>query len=113
MRELPDGGRLCETTDDLPDLRNARDLFADFETTSLDDNKSSIDPWRDCWALGIAVTADDAPGAWYVPMRHRLGGNIPLENAISWWHQVVGTAQRWSNHNVKYDAHVSANDLGW
>lgn len=113
MKPLLNGGRLCETTDDLPDLRNAKDLVADFETTSMDDRKDSLNPWKDCWALGIAVTTLDAQGAWYVPLRHRMGGNVPLEQATNWWHDVVGTARCWTNHNIKYDAHVSANDLGW
>lgn len=113
MLEYANGGRLVQSTSELPDLRNAGDLFADFETTSLNDEKKSLNPWRDCWALGVAVTTSDAQGAWYVPVRHRQEGNVPLDAFQRWWHDIVGTAKCWTNHNVKYDAHVSSNDLGW
>jgi len=91
-------------------------LFGDFETTSCDDELDSLNPWHHCWALGIAVTTDKHQGAWYVPLRHRLYGdeqNIPIEIAREWWADTLGTARCWSNHNVKYDAHVSANDMGY
>lgn len=112
MIELDNGGRLVESIDELPDLRNADLLFADFETTSGDDALDALNVWHHCRALGLAFTANDLPGAWYVPLRHRHGGNLPLKAFIAWWRDVLLTARRWVNHNVKYDAHVSANDLG-
>lgn len=115
MKTLSNGGRLIEHESELPDLRNARDLFGDFETTSCDDDRDSLNPWHSCWALGIAVTADEHQGAWYVPLRHHVYGNernIDVDVAREWWADVVSTAKCWTNHNIKYDAHVSANDMG-
>lgn len=112
MRELGDGYRLVEHAGELPDLRGAARLYADFETTSGDDRLDSLNPWHRCWTAGVAVTADDVPGAWYVPVRHRSGVCLPTEVVSQWWLEVLGSCRRWSNHNVKYDAHVSANDLG-
>jgi DNA polymerase-1 len=113
MIEFPGGGCLVETVDELPDLDCVADLYADFETTSFDDRLDALDPWHNCWAAGVAVTADDAPGAWYVPVRHRGGPNLPVDAVRAWWADVCGGASRWTNHNVKYDAHVSACDMGW
>lgn len=109
---LGNGTRLVEAASELPDLRNARNVFADYETTSFDDKKAAIDPWHDCWVAGLAVTVDDAPRAWYVPVNHRHGTNLPEDAVADWWLSVVSTAKRWVNHNVKFDAHVSANCWG-
>lgn len=93
----------------MPDLRNADTLFGDFETTSGDKKLKSTNPWKNCFPAGMGVTVDDAQGAWYVPVT----GDLSFEVVQRWWHEVVGSCKRWVNHNVKYDAHVSALSLGW
>lgn len=106
------GGRLVTSVEELPDLRHAERLYADFETTSGDPKKKSTNPWHTCWPAGVAVTADKHIGAWYIPTGHHYGVNLPLEAVINWWSEIVETAQRWVNHNIKYDAHVSTNCWG-
>lgn len=113
MIEFHNGGRLVQDVSELPDLRNAKTLHADFETTSGDPAKKSTDPFHDCWTAGVAVTADEHKGAWYVPVGHHCAeGNLPIDAVAAWWCDVVSSAQEWDNQNIKYDAHVSTNSLG-
>lgn len=96
---------VVEAASELPDLRNARVAYADAETTSGRHDKMSIDPWHHCSPCGWAVTVDGAEEAWYAPV-DKLGPDKVRE----WISDVLGTAQVWINHNVKYDAHVALND---
>lgn len=114
MLTFPNGGRLVTSADELPDVpARIERLYADFETTSCDDRLDSLNPWHHCWAAGVAVTWDDVPGAWYIPVRHRRGQLIPREVFREWWYRVLMVTEVWVNHHVKYDAHVSCRDLGW
>jgi DNA polymerase I-like protein with 3'-5' exonuclease and polymerase domains len=94
---------MLEDGDDLPAIPQVIPrLFADFETASGHPDKKSVNPWRDCSAIGAAVAfGADAPVYW-VPKRMLVTG---------WWRDVLKVSKRWTNQNVKYDAHVSANDL--
>lgn len=112
MYAFTNGGRIVQSVDELPDLRNAKILYADFETTSGDPKKKSTDPYHNCDVAGIAITVDDEFGAWYIPVGHHNGDNLPREAITKWWRDVVNTAGEWHNHNIKYDAHVSENCLG-
>lgn len=113
MIEFANGGRLVQDVSELPELRGATFLYADFETTSGSPKEKSINPWRFCDVLGIAVTTDETPGAWYVPVGHHSPEwNLPREPVYDWWCEVLDTAKDWVNHNVKYDAHVSSNWAG-
>jgi DNA polymerase-1 len=111
MIEFSNGGCLVETLEELPNLASVTDLFADFETTSGDERKDSLDPWHDCDVAGIAVTIDDIPRAWYVPVNHHSYMNLDRGRVTSWLRNIMTNADRWINHNVKYDAHVSVNAL--
>lgn len=112
MIEFTNGGRLVETVGELPHFDSVRVLYADFETTSHDPKKKSVNPWHDCWVAGLAVTVNDVFGAWYIPTRHVFGPCLPEEIVIEWWFDLVNRAELWVNSNIKYDAHVSANALG-
>lgn len=112
MIELSNGGRLIESLDELPRPESIDTLYADFETTSGDDALDALNPWHHCWTAGVAFTFDDHPGAWYAPVGHRFGVNLPLQPFADWWLWTLSRSRRWCNHNVKYDAHVSANSLG-
>jgi len=109
MITFKNGGRLVQSIDELPRL-DPRDLYLDVETTSGDPKKDSLDPWHDCKLLGIAVTADNVEGAWYVPLRHHTGQNLPLLAVLEWLQDLVAECERWINHNIKYDAHVLRNE---
>ncbi len=106
------GGRLCTTLDDLPCLQNSRHLYLDFETTSGNTELDALNVWHNCYIAGIAVTADDHEDAWYVPVCHHHGGNLPWEAVYRWLEEVVNSCEVWVNHNVKYDMHVFSNNLG-
>ena len=111
MRTLSNGTLLLESTSELPNLRNAKRLYADFETTSLDDKKKSTNPWHDCYVAGLGVAADDGP-AFYVPVNHRHGVCLPQDAVADWWCDTVDTCDEWVNQSIKYDAHVSTLCLG-
>jgi len=113
MLTFDNGGRLVQSTSELPHLQGARNIFVDFETTSGDPALKATDPWHHCGVAGIAVTVDDAAGAWYVPIGHNDSSvNLPSANVEDWWFDILSAAQQWTNHNVKFDAHVSTNALG-
>ena len=111
MISFQNGGRLVQSTAELPDLSRVKRLYLDLETTSGDPQKTSLNPWKNCAVLGVSATADDAPGAWYVPMRHHdPRWNLPLEVAQRWLRATLSSAHTWVNHNVKYDAHCARLD---
>lgn len=106
------GGKLCTDLDDLPNLTNCKELFLDFETTSAHYQKMSVNPWHNCYIAGAAVTVDDCQKAWYVPVGHNKGGNLPWQPVYKWLEDIVSTCGVWKNHNIKYDMHVFSNGTG-
>ena len=102
MLKFPNKGRLVESAEELPNLQG-RELFLDCETSSGDPKKKSVNPWRDCSLLGVAVTADDTPESWYVPRELCMTG---------WLEDTLEDFDVWINHNLKYDMHVLKNDVG-
>lgn len=115
MIHYTNGGRLVQTIAELPNLDNVTTLYLDFETTSGNRKKKSLNPWHDCAIAGIAITVDDIIGAWYVPIGHReihAHANLPRDAVLRWLFDIIRTCRRWVNHNIKYDAHVICNDGG-
>lgn len=112
MITFSNGGRLCQSLDELPGLDYAKNLYLDFETTSGNPELDSLNPWHHCYICGICVTADDVEGAWYVPLGHNTGNNLPYEAVYVWLRHLIETCGTWVNHNVKYDMHVYSNNLG-
>lgn len=107
------GGRLCEDLDDLPILDNAKYLYLDFETTSGGNpDIDALNVWRNCYIAGICVTADDHEEAWYIPIGHNTGGNLPWKEVYEWLVRMVNSCEVWVNQNVKYDMHVFTNNTG-
>lgn len=111
MIEFSNGGKLVEDAAELPHIRASR-VFADLETTSGHPRLDALNPWHHSRVAGIAITTDDSPGSWYVPVGHHDGRNLPRDVVRAWAADVMAAADEWVNHNVKYDAHVLANDLG-
>lgn len=107
MIDFSNGGRLVESRAELPDFRNVERLYLDFETTSGDPKLKSLNPWHNCKILGIAITVDDEPHAWYVPIRHQAQ-NVEYTATRMWLIDILATAKKWINHNIKYDAHCCA-----
>lgn len=112
MLIFPNGGHIVESVAELPALQNAKIIYVDFETTSGDPKLKALDPWRHCDVAGLCITVDDEPSAWYLPVAHQYGNNLPREAVEKWWLNVVSSCDMWVNHNIKFDAHVSANALG-
>ncbi len=110
MIPYENNGILLEPGDSLPDLRHAKFLYLDFETTSEDPELDSLNPWFHCKIAGICVTADDNPHAWYIPIRGRDGCNLEYTEVKRWLAILLQTCTAWVNHNVKYDAHVCLNE---
>jgi DNA polymerase I-like protein with 3'-5' exonuclease and polymerase domains len=115
MLEFGNGHRLIESLSELPveALRRCKTIYLDFETTSFDDKLDALNPWHHCWVAGFAITGDDLPGAWYVAINHRGGKHcVDKEQAAEVLDSIMTPEKTWVNHNIKYDMHVMANDLG-
>lgn len=112
MLEFDNGVKMVERIDELPALAGSSRIFADFETTSGHKSIKSTNPWHNCAVAGLGITVDDHKGAWYIPVGHHHGPNIDYNVFVDWWFDVLDQSKEWCNHNVKYDAHVSANCLG-
>jgi len=104
--------KMLEPGDPLPDLRGARELYLDVETTSGDPKLKAISPWHGDEIAGIAVTHDDNPDAYYIPIRHWDYEHrcLPIEQVHRWLKETVGANNDWVNHNVKFDAHFCTNE---
>lgn len=115
MIELDKNRIIVQDVSELPNFSEARNIFLDGETTSGNDKEEAFHPYKGHRFCGIAVTADDDPRAWYIPIRHRGvdGKNIPIETAVKWLRDTLSPKQfgdrkrRWINHNVKFDAHFA------
>jgi len=111
MREYKNGGRLIESEHDLPRFDRVKVITGDYETASGNPRKKSTNPWHHCDVAGFAFTVDDAPGSWYLPIGHKFGPNVPRDIARNYVNDLMRRAERWDNHNIKYDMHVQKNYL--
>lgn len=115
MLKFPNGGCLVADESELPWPEEIDTLYLDFETTSGDPDEDSTNVWQTCSMLGVCVTWDKNPQAYYVPVRHHpdfLCGfqNLPIDVARRWLAHLFSRCRRWVNHNVKYDVHVAWHD---
>lgn len=113
MIDLGQNRFLIESPSELPDMRYAKRLYLDMETTSLKPDEPAFKPYGGHKIAGVAVTRDDDPRSFYVPVQHHfvdgtlMRGNLPWENAQPWLKDIVETCEMWANANVKYDAHFA------
>lgn len=114
--QLPEWKTKCKLIQDineLPNWFNNEYLYLDFETTSGDDKETSLNPWRNCKILGIAIVVDDEEEPLYIPLRHRnktTFTNLDIDQISNWLRLVLSGSKFWVNHNIKYDAHVLLNE---
>jgi DNA polymerase I-like protein with 3'-5' exonuclease and polymerase domains len=95
----------------LPDLTSAKVKYLDFETQSFCWHRGGNFSYGGDRIAGAAITVDDVPGAWYVPVRHADSlWNVPEENFRRWLKAHVETPGDWVNHNAKFDAHFAAEE---
>jgi DNA polymerase-1 len=111
MLSFSNGVRLVQELNELPNLMNAENLYVDFETRSYNCKESAFKPHHGHKIAGVCITADDMPGAWYIPVRcARDKWNLPVDNVMQWLKCTVTSAKRWINHNIKFDAHFARYD---
>lgn len=105
---------ILEPGDSLTPLTGAigaKRLYLDVETTSFEHDSYGNKPYAGHRLCGYAVTWDDHPSAYYIPIRHKMPHwNVELEPALRLLHDLVSTAEEWCNANVKFDAHFCAVD---
>lgn len=89
---------IIQSVDELPEC--GKTIYMDAETNGLK-------PYEGDKACGWAVTWDDNPKAYYIPIRHTCPGamNLPLAQVNEWLQHTVNSAEVWVNHNIKFDAH--------
>jgi DNA polymerase-1 len=111
MISFSNGGRLVQDLSKLPNLKNSKQLYLDFETASFDRREKALKPYHGHKIAGICVTANEIPGAWYVPIRcsHKQW-NLPLEPTLKWLKETILSCEEWVNHGVKFDAHFAKQD---
>lgn len=103
---------ILESADELPnELIGQKNIVMDFETTSGNVNKKSLNPHRNCYPLGVAISSTTTPHSYYIPMGHRRGLNIANRDVAPWLYKVLNSCESWINHGIKYDAHVLINRM--
>ena len=112
MIVFSNGGILLgQPGDVLPDL-SGDELFLDVETTSFNEKIKALNPWHDCWVLGIAIKSDSGP-SYYIPVNHADDRyNWPAEQIRDWLLGVLSRHNVWINHNIKFDSQVLFACLG-
>ncbi len=97
---------LIQDVNSLPPIpQKIKRLYADFETSSGDDNLTSLNPHHNCTPIGLAITWDDNPDAYFVT--HET--ITYLSEGFYWLRDLFDRTINWVNHNIKYDAHVLLN----
>ena len=102
--------KLIQSVDELPQWEGAKLVYADFETTSGSEFLDSLNPHHHCAVALIAVTVDECPDILAIPYMHFSDADKDIIQ--QWFGGILYECDEWVNHNVKYDAHVAANDLG-
>jgi DNA polymerase-1 len=101
---------IVDNVADLPSLDGVENLYMDFETKPAVEKREAFFPYLGDRICGIALTRDDEPDAWYLPIRHHNSrANLPLANVLAWMKDAMRVT-RWINHNVKFDAHFAVVD---
>ena len=88
----------------LSEFLNVAELFCDVETDGLHAYNGN----RIC---GFSFSRDNDPNVYYVPVRHKVGINLPPEQVFPIMLKIIGSCKRWINHNVKFDAHMFWQEL--
>jgi DNA polymerase I-like protein with 3'-5' exonuclease and polymerase domains len=108
MLQYSNNGFLLQSVEEIQQLPySCFNLFGDFETSSRDPKKNSLNPWHDCWPIGFAFTVDYDPKSYFVPWE------LIRQDTTNWLWKLLNSATNWINHHVKYDAHVLLRHTGW
>jgi len=122
MISLDDNKRILivEKPSDLPNFCKADQLFMDFETQNnsietirdadLAKKHGGMYPFLGDRICGAAVSGDDCPEIYYIPVRHRRGNNIDIPVFQEWLLDHLTSVKDWVNHNIIFDAVFAAFD---
>lgn len=106
------GGIICygdSYRDALNGMIGAETIFLDLETGSYDSKKDSLNPWQNCWPIGVAICVNECGPAYYIPVtKYNEQEVYDLLFKIF----TNENCKKWINHNIKYDAHVLYNSAG-
>jgi len=104
----------CVIVQDVAELPreviDAQTVYIDFETQSFDRKRGGNLPYSGDRIAGIAITWDEEPRGFYVPIRHSTPGlmwpNLEIDPVREWLKEIHDSSPKtWVNHNVKFDAH--------
>lgn len=109
MFKFDNGGIYINDVTELPQLAGATYVYLDTETTSGNSKLDSLNPWHNCSVAGFAITVDDLSNAYYIDYMHLSATDQAIVRR--WLGEILDGCSYWVNHNIKYDAHVIANDL--
>lgn len=94
---------IVHSVSDLPDLRSAKHIVLDTET-------SGLDPYKGDRICGISIGTEDDSNIWYVPVRH-LSGNVDRDAVFSWLRDLgQDTSKTFLFHNAKFDLKMLRRD---
>lgn len=86
---------------DFPRLDSADLISVDCETKDTELETKGMGAVRDGFIAGVAVgTRTDA---WYFPIAHEGGGNLPRENVLRWLSDTLSTTVPKVGANLQYD----------
>lgn len=98
---------IVESTDELPSP-SGRILYCDVETRPTEKaeffGRGSFFPYLGDRIHGIAFTWDDCKEAYYIPIRHINGHNLPVGEVMAYMQRLFDRFDKWVNQNVKFDA---------
>jgi DNA polymerase I-like protein with 3'-5' exonuclease and polymerase domains len=86
---------------DLPFLNGEKTAIINFETTGLR-------WWEDDRIAGMSYVLPESGRSGYVPLRHRVGANVPVERWREWCQELKDV--RFENLNTKFDLHMMEAD---
>ncbi len=98
--------RCVTTTEELEEVvalcREAPVFALDLETTGLDPHQAEV--------VGVSLSVQ-AGEAWYLPLRHTDGPNLPAAETLERLRELIEDPDRpKAGHNIKYDALVLRNE---
>ena len=100
---------IIQNSSELPDISQYKEVYLDVETNSFNPKEGGLLPYNGHRIAGIAISGDDNPDAFYIPICHQHNQwNLRRESIIKWLQTL--TATRWINHNIKFDAHFLAQE---
>jgi DNA polymerase I-like protein with 3'-5' exonuclease and polymerase domains len=102
------GGVMVTDVADLPCFGKVDELYLDVETARVYQHKEygGLYPFKGDRICGVAVTVDNAPRVWYVPVRHTGFGaqyNLPIPNFQRWLKDTLLNCTWWINHSILLD----------